>query len=639
MPSPAMVHLARAVPIVFSLLGLGCGAPNGAEGQSPRPWGHAAQGGSLIIDRDRMAAYAADADNKAIHRVDLLNLSVVTSPLDGEPEQIVQIDGDRLAVTLRDKNRVELLEIDAEGLARPVASADVPLDPFGIALSPQGDLLVTSGWANKVTALDEDTLAVRWSIDVAREPRGITVAPGGEKAFVTHVDGDSISLLDITSDEPPVPRRARALGGLYRNRVDHAVGAGTLHPTASLAYTAVISESGERLFLPHVIEQNNASTTRVIPGAYGGVPFEEETSFASVAVMKAREERVLGDVTGFGAPPQAIEKATPIAADPAIGFAVAPEPAGARQARAAAILGDRLFVASLGTNELYELDARAIDPAMSPRNRYSVGEGPTGVAVEPLTRIAVVWSQLSHEVTIVSIDSGAIERVSLAGDPLPPDVAEGRRLFFSETDRRISHDGRACASCHPEGRDDGLVWALGAGPRQTPTLVGRLARGPYGWLGKHPTLEGNIRETIMRLGGTGLSERELSTLAAFLQKGLRGPDRSGQERGRGRNEGEPIARGRSIFMSEQVGCSGCHHLDTEASDRARHDVGSRGRLDSDGSFRTPPLLYIAKTAPYFHDGRYATLEQLINDNLDRMGQTTHLSPEDVRDLVAFLRTL
>jgi mono/diheme cytochrome c family protein len=228
-----------------------------------------------------------------------------------------------------------------------------------------------------------------------------------------------------------------------------------------------------------------------------------------------------------------------------------------------------------------------------------------------------------------------VERLAAAGDPLPPEVAAGRRLFFSELDRRISRDGRSCAGCHPDGRDDGVVWKLGAGPRQTPTLVGRLDRGPYGWLGKHPQLEGNMAETIGRLGGTGLPDVDLRRLAAFLRKGLVRPERAASPA-----LNEPLAlRGRALFTSNEVGCSGCHRLETEASDRALHSVGSRGVSDSTDSFRTPPLLFVGSTAPYFHDGRYASLEQLLTDNLDRMGQTTQLSPDDVKALAAFLRTL
>ena len=42
---------------------------------------------------------------------------------------------------------------------------------------------------------------------------------------------------------------------------------------------------------------------------------------------------------------------------------------------------------------------------------------------------------------------------------------------------------------------------------------------------------------------------------------------------------------------------------------------------------------------YFHDGRYATLEALLDDNLDRMGSTSQLKGEDREALLAFLRTL
>lgn len=627
-PASALLALLLALP-----LGCVAGAP-GDEVAPPRAPGHASRGGSLVIDRERLVAWAADADNHAIHRLDLLSAAITTTPIDGAPEQIALLDGDRIAVTVRDLHRVEIFVSDAAGSLSEIGSAEVPADPFGIAVTAAHRILVTSALGHAVTALDDESFEVQWSVDVAREPRGVIVAADGARAFVTHVVGDSISVLDLDGARP-TPRRSRVLGGLYRNRVDSALGAGTLHPQAALAYAAVISDSGARLFVPHVIEQNGSSTTRSIPGAYGGVPVDEETSFASVAVVKTKDERALGDTSGAGAPSVVLDKSAFIATDPQVDFAVAPAAAPSRQARAAAVLGDRLLVASQGTNELYALDARALDPAMHVERTYAVGEGPKGVDVEPASRLAVVWSQLSHDFAIVSLDTGVVERVAAASDPLAPEVAAGRRLFFSELDRRISRDGRSCAGCHPDGRDDGVVWKLGAGPRQTPTLVGRLDHGPYGWLGKHPRLEDNMAETIGRLGGTGLPDADLRRLAAFLRKGLVRPDRPEST-----DSKDPLAtRGRALFTSDTVGCSGCHRLETEASDHALHAVGSRGVNDTTDGFRTPPLLFVGSTAPYFHDGRYATLEQLLTDNLDRMGQTTQLSPDDMKALAAFLRTL
>lgn len=613
-----------AIPL--SLL-TGCGAATMEP--DPPPLGQAARGGSLVIDRGRAIAWAADADNHAIHRVDLVSMAVTTTAVEGAPEQLLVV-GDRLAAALRDRNEVALFDVTADGDATPAASARVPCDPFGLALTPQGEILVTSAYCHAVTALDRATLEERWSVDVAREPRGVVSAIDGARAYVTHLVGDAITAIDL--DGAPTARRVRALGAAYRNRVDQAIGAGTLHGSSALAFGLALSDEGDRLFVPHLAEENGSSTTRTLPGMYGGVPVEEETSFASVAVIATKGERALGDGLA-GAPRATLAKAAFIAPDPSIGFAVAPEPARARQARAAAILGDRLYVASQGTGELFELDARAIDPAMSPKRRFSIGEGPKGVDVDGALGVAVAWSQISHEIAIVSLGSGAVDRRVIAGDPLPRAVAAGRRLFTTELDRRVSRDGRACASCHPEGRDDGLVWKLGAGPRQTPTLVGRLGRGPYAWQAKHTRLQDNMRETMTRLGGSGLSDRDLDDLAAYVQQGLTAPARENKALTRVEK------RGRDLFTSEKVGCSGCHAVETDYSDRSLHDVGSKARADVATTFRTPPLLWVGATAPYFHDGRYATLEELLDDNLDRMGQTSHLSRDDLRAIAAFLRTL
>ena len=67
-----------------------------------------------------------------------------------------------------------------------------------------------------------------------------------------------------------------------------------------------------------------------------------------------------------------------------------------------------------------------------------------------------------------------------------------------------------------------------------------------------------------------------------------------------------------------------------------------------GAFRTPSLRNVELTAPYFHDGSAATLEDVVkfyvkggNENLNRDWQLepVALSPEEQRDLVEFLKSL
>lgn len=592
-----------------------------------------ASGGSVALDQSSLVAYIADRDNRALHRVDLVSGSVTTTALRCAPEQVLVLDSDRVAVTLRECNEVEVLAMSATGEGFELGHANVAAEPWGLAIGPSGTLLVTSAFGRTLTALDTESLTARFSLPLAREPRGVVVTPDGQRAFVTHAVGDALSVIDLdggANGEAASVRRVSALGGRYRNRVDAMIGAGTLHPSSSLAYTAVLSASGSRLFVPHLVVQNGEGTTRVIASGYGGVSIEEDTSAPSVAVLDVARERVLG--AREGAPSKTFIS---ISTSSLAQTSVAPSGSPIRQARAAAVLGDSIFVTSLGTNELVELDARSLDPALATGRVFEVGDGPTGVDVDPQTAIAVVWNQGSHDLSVVSLASGMVETLPVAEDPLPSHLARGRQLFHDETNRRISRDGRACASCHPEGRDDGLVWRLGDGPRQTLSLAGRLEHGPYGWHGAHAKLEDNIRETSMRLGGQGLSEADLAALASYLREGLSVPMREPPSAA----EASLVERGRDLYTSEKLGCNSCHGLDQGTSDHAVHDVGSRAKGESRAAFRTPPLRLLEASAPYFHDGRYATLEALLDDNLDRMGQTSHLGSEDRAALLAFLRTL
>jgi hypothetical protein len=92
-----------------------------------------------------------------------------------------------------------------------------------------------------------------------------------------------------------------------------------------------------------------------------------------------------------------------------------------------------------------------------------------------------------------------------------------------------------------------------------------------------------------------------------VQRGLAAPAR------RAPADAAAVERGKALFQSDAVGCSGCHVLEQGTSDRRVHDIGSRSKHDDSGSFRTQPLLFVGDTAPYFHDGRYATLEALVDD--------------------------
>ncbi len=77
----------------------------------------------------------------------------------------------------------------------------------------------------------------------------------------------------------------------------------------------------------------------------------------------------------------------------------------------------------------------------------------------------------------------------------------------------------------------------------------------------------------------------------------------------------------------------CHTEGRAYTDGTVHDVSSGIALE------TPSLRFVAGTPPYFHDGRYATLRDLIAGSAGKMGETKHLGEDDLAALEAYIKTL
>jgi cytochrome c peroxidase len=301
-----------------------------------------------------------------------------------------------------------------------------------------------------------------------------------------------------------------------------------------------------------------------------------------------------------------------------------------------------LFVACLGIDAVLELDARGADPMRMELRRFHVPAGPTGIAIDPSRDRAVVWSQWSGSLTVLDLGARTQQSTTIEVDYTPAPALkaalEGRELFHRSADSKMSSNGLACASCHPDGRDDGITWSTSSGPRQTLMLAGRMEQtAPYGWRGQQRDLHDYLSHTVSRLGGYGLEDRDLDALAAYVES-VPPPPAPVLVDERARVKDEAVARGRELFFDVEQGCARCH-VDAVGTDKKLHDVGSRAQADDAADFDTPTLRFIGKTAPYFHDGRYATLSELLAAPDSGMGRSAHLSPGDRAALEAFLETL
>jgi len=249
-------------------------------------------------------------------------------------------------------------------------------------------------------------------------------------------------------------------------------------------------------------------------------------------------------------------------------------------------------------------------------------------------------------------------------------IALGRQLF---RDPRLSRTGTlACATCHDPARafTDGRGVAIGVfgrtGRRNVPTLINRAWGRSFFWDGRVTRLEEQVLKPIedakeMDLPvaeaarRVGLTPQDLSrALASYVRSILSGNSRydrfvagertalSSQEQ-----DGLQVFRGRG-------NCAACH-VGPTLTDERLHNTGvawKRGELaDSgagNGAFKTPTLRDVARTAPYMHDGSFATLDEVVeyydrggnqNPFLDAELRSLRLTAAEKEALVAFLLSL
>ena len=282
-------------------------------------------------------------------------------------------------------------------------------------------------------------------------------------------------------------------------------------------------------------------------------------------------------------------------------------------------------------------------------------------------------------------------------------IALGKKLFF---DKKLSKNNtQSCASCHNPRNSftDSLRFSLGvdgfSGSRNSMPLF-NLAwnfNDKFSWDGKELSLERQALEPVrnpiemhsswsnvalrlqqdqeyptMFLNAFG-TERIDSTLvtkaiAQFERTLISGNAKFDQYLLGNTSLNQQEVNGFTIFMSEDKGdCFHCHGSDNNplwtdnnfhnnGLDTSFNDLGLgavTGDPNDNGKFKSPSLRNLVYTAPYMHDGRFSTLEDVINHYSEGLQNSStidplmkkvnqggvQLTPQEKADLKAFLITL
>jgi hypothetical protein len=598
----------------------------------------------------QLIAYVADEDTQSIRTVDVdTNTEIATTPLKGRPGHVLVLPDGRVLVGLRDGSRMQVFEPAASShhALDLRCAVDVAPEPVAFALTPDAStVLVSSGWGRALGAYEASSLARKFEVALPREPRAVVVSDDGKNAYVSHAVGGELSRVDLTHEKAmqiPLhgPTRAEQKE-LFKSPVSdqkemvafqkRMMALQRQMPASCQGFVLAKTEMpAGRVLAPQVLV--DPGDPEQMTAGYGDD--HQETEHPDIAVIDS----------ATGAPFEAsLDRTEAIRRSPIEAHnddCLLPR-AAAYDAKTRSLL-----LGCFGVDAVIAYDATAAAPARAEKRRWQVASGPTGIAVDGVKHRAIVWSQFDRVVTTIDLEGPEIvddvahkpkppAHVALATDPQHPvtiPFALGRMLFHAVGDGRISRDGRACASCHPDGRDDAITWATPEGPRRSIMLAARVSNtSPYSWDGSEHTLEEHLDLTFERLHGAGglrsLEEEALTTYVHALAPppALR------------RADAAKVKRGEELFSSAPVGCSTCH-LGTDATDNDHHDVKSKTPFDQASAYNTPTLRFVGGTGPYFHDGRFATLSDLLKAEDGKMGHTAQLSPSDFESLVAYVESL
>jgi hypothetical protein len=593
-------------------------------------------GGTLRALHDGRTAVAADPDRDSIFVADYASGRVVATvklqPGD-EPGRVIE-DGDgRVHVALRRGGAVVTL---TPGTWEVAARRQVCAAPRGLDYDPASQLVYVAcaeGQLVSLPAAPDGAVAQRISLD--RDLRDVVVK--GDQIFVSRFRSAEVLVVQggaVVSRMTPPQAPGAGKGVLVQPVGNTTVAVQPAAMVPAVAWRMVDDPNGGVMVLHQRATDGQVSTQQ---GGYGGALCGGVVETAVTPMRPDVAPTISGSMSNVT-----------LAVDVAVSrdgstFATA-VPGNARQqnngfGQVAVFNGTGYFntgggcsFATSGSGQLPPVGTQ------SPAGTAGAGtpdptQRPGVLATQPLGEAVAVAFDDNNQLLIQTREPATIQvPTSQTGQLilLSPDsrMDTGHAIFHAN-----SGAGIACASCHPEGGDDGRVWTFTGKDgkpevRRTQNLRGGiLPTAPFHWDGSLQNMDSLMTEVFVgRMSGPQLAEDQVGALSHWLNGDPLLP-------------ALPVAdqmaadRGRVLFSS--AGCSTCH-TGSLLTDNKTQDVGTGLPV------QTPSLRGVGWRAPYMHDGCAKTLADRFTAPCgggDKHGSTSRLTPDQISDLTAFVETL
>jgi mono/diheme cytochrome c family protein len=572
------------------------------------------------MTHDGQTAVVADSDRDALYVVDVMAMAVrstIALKAGDEPGRLAEDGEGRVHVALRGGGG--LVTIDPVNGALLARRAVCPA-PRGVAWDASSDSLWVACATGELVQLPAGGGSPTRSLHVERDLRDVIVQNGA---------------LSVTSFRSATLLRLGADGSVARRDTISSDGS-----SPQVAWRAQALPAGA-IVMAHQMESIQSIST-TIPGGYGGTGagFAPGNFFDDASVLpplnagfaQSADASELFEGDGAAVSPLAEPPFLPTSIVTSVLSVIAPGGGLLSQHPLSGVLPVDIAVAPDGTTVAGVTPGSAFTPGLSTffvvsgsgggaETDLSLGpdDQPIAVAFDATGRV-ILQTREPAKLWVVPVAGGNIGSIQLSAKSRDD---TGHDVFHTQAGGQI-----ACASCHPEGGDDGHVWMLDGNSRRTPSLRGTIAgTAPYHWPGDQkdlPTLVNNVY--TVRMSGATLASDQMGALTGWVQTLPPPPAPSWVD-------AKAASAGRDVFSSAATQCSTCH-AGGKLTNNQTVDVGTGG------PFQVPPLVGVGWRTPLMHDGCAAQIADRFGAcSTNGHGDISKLSPQDIANLTAFLETL
>lgn len=286
--------------------------------------------------------------------------------------------------------------------------------------------------------------------------------------------------------------------------------------------------------------------------------------------------------------------------------------------------------------------------------RIPTGANPKGIELSQDGKFLYVAEMLDDRISVISTeDLITVGKIDLDGPKRITVTRKGRRLLNNAG--HTFQNQYSCYTCHPDTHEDGLVYnmaskEMGRNVTNTQSLRNISHTAPYKWNGLNQSIykQDGMRFSTVLTRTEAFDYKELDAITAYIATGIPNPPNlmynpdgkltEAQKRGKELFERTHDFKGNEIPVINR--CVTCHPA-PYYTNKESLDVGTIAATDDSILFDVPHLNNIFASAPYLHDGRAATLEEIwtIHGKTEEHGAVNDYTKIDLNNLIEYLKSL